>query len=249
MRPCKPAPEQSIRPTDPRCRDLVTVPFHQVVRAISPVFTVGIYHLVYGAVYSTQTYISLIPVMLGVGLATYGDYNATIYGFSMTLLGAVLAAVKTVVTNRLQTSGLHLGALELLYRMSSPALIQSLIMAYYHGEFDSLKPQIRVTSPNLGLVTALVVNGALAFALNFTSFSANKKVGALTMTVAANVKQILTVVLSVFLFNWTVSYLNICGIFGTIAGGAWYSVVELVGKSTNGGDAAVIMEEGEVEKS
>lgn len=228
-------------------RDLVTVPFHQVVRAISPVFTIGIYHVFFGAVYSTQTYVSLIPVMFGVGLATYGDYNATVYGFLMTLAGAILAAVKTVITNRMQTSGLHLSALELLYRMSGPALIQSLIMAWYHGEFDLFGLE-HPTMPDPMLCATLIVNGALAFALNYTSFSANKKAGALTMTVAANIKQILTVLFSYLLWDLRVSSLNVCGILLTLAAGAWYSAIELVGKKIEAGDVTRVAEEGSVEK-
>lgn len=218
------------------------------MRAISPVFTIGIYRIVFSATYTTQTYISLIPVMAGVGLATYGDYNATTFGFLMTVLGAILAAVKTVTTNRMQTSGLHLSALELLYRMSPYAFMQSLILAYYHGEFDPFSLHSHLTWPGPGLIAMLVVNSALAFTLNYTSFSANKKVGALTMAVVANVKQILTVVLSILLWNLKVDYLNVCGILGTLAGGAWYSAVELVGKEAEDEAAASAVEEGKGEK-
>ncbi|KAK4691895.1 hypothetical protein P7C71_g5202, partial [Lecanoromycetidae sp. Uapishka_2] len=188
--------------------DLVTVPFHQVVRAISPVFTVGIYHLIYNAIYTPQTYISLIPITLGVALATYGDYTATTHGFLLTLLGALLAAIKTVTTNRMQTSGLHLSALELLYRMSGPALIQSLLLAYLHDEFNPFAMHAHFTTPAPAFLITLAINGALAFTLNYTSFSANKKAGALTMTVLANVKQVLTVVLAIVVWKLEVSYLN-----------------------------------------
>jgi 1,4-dihydroxy-2-naphthoate octaprenyltransferase len=40
------------------------------------------------------TYASIVPVMLGVGLATFGDYYFTTIGFTLTLIGVVLAAVK-----------------------------------------------------------------------------------------------------------------------------------------------------------
>lgn len=43
--------------------------------------------------------------------------------------------------------------------------------------------------------TTILLNGAVAFGLNVVSFTANKKAGALTMDVAANVKQVLTIVL------------------------------------------------------
>ena len=73
---------------------IVSIPFHQIMRSTCPVFAVLIYRVRYHRAYSTNTYLSLIPVVAGVGLATYGDYYFTLAGFSLTLLGVVLAAVK-----------------------------------------------------------------------------------------------------------------------------------------------------------
>lgn len=205
---------------------MVTVPFHQTVRALTPVFTVCIYRVVFASIYGTATYVSLVPVMLGVMLASYGDLNASMLGFSVTLLGAFLAAVKTVATNRLQTAGLRLSALELLYRMSPIACVQSLLVAYLCGEFNRFEPGSLSTAG----VLILLVNGSIAFGLNVASFEANKRSGALTMTIAANIKQVLTVVLSIILWHIPVAAMNACGIVLTLLGGAWYGRVELMGK-------------------
>ncbi|CAL8575140.1 hypothetical protein XPA_001082 [Xanthoria parietina] len=206
---------------------MVTVPFHQTVRALTPVFTVAIYRLVFQGVYGTDTYMSLVPVIVGVMLASYGDLNATVLGFVMTMLGCFLAAVKTVTTNRLQTAGLRLGALELLYRMSPIACMQSLAVAYFCGELDGFD----VSTLKHQSLLILLGNGAIAFGLNVASFEANKRSGALTMTIAANIKQVLTVVLSVAIWHIPVVAMNACGIVLTILGGAWYGRVELVGKT------------------
>jgi drug/metabolite transporter (DMT)-like permease len=73
---------------------MVSIPFHQIMRSTCPVFAVLVYRLRYGRKYSTRTYLSLVPVVLGVGLATYGDYYFTVAGFCLTLAGVVLAVVK-----------------------------------------------------------------------------------------------------------------------------------------------------------
>ncbi|KAI5810668.1 hypothetical protein BZA77DRAFT_163734 [Pyronema omphalodes] len=162
--------------------NLVTIPFHQIVRAMTPFFTVIIYRLFFGKTYSRATYTSLIPVVAGVGFATAGDYYFTALGFLLTLFGAFLAAVKTVVTNRIQTGRLKLSPLELLYRMSPLAFLQTLIWAYITGEFSAISgwAETSMTQKDLG---NLLINGLIAFALNVISFTANKKTGALTMTV------------------------------------------------------------------
>ncbi|MCJ1305815.1 UAA transporter [Hypocenomyce scalaris] len=211
---------------------LVTIPFHQVVRATTPVFVIAIYRAMFDATYPIETYCSLIPVIAGVGLATYGDYYATVTGFFVTLLGAALAAVKTVVTNRLQTAGLHLNAIELLHRMAPLAMLQTFVAAWVHGEVAACRRNVLLKGNIDGtLCTMLVANGAIAFGLNLISFSANKKVGALTMTVAANVKQILTTVLSFMVWKMEIGWLNVVGIVMTLLGGAWYSKAEMAKKA------------------
>jgi drug/metabolite transporter (DMT)-like permease len=50
--------------------NLVTVPLHQVVRSTTPLFTILISILMFGKSYLFQTYMSLVPVVIGVCLAT-----------------------------------------------------------------------------------------------------------------------------------------------------------------------------------
>ncbi|KAF3929813.1 hypothetical protein AA313_de0203309 [Arthrobotrys entomopaga] len=209
--------------------NLVTVPFHQVVRAMTPFFTVIIFVVCFRKTYGYMTYISLIPVVAGVGFATAGDYYFTPLGFFLTLLGAFLAALKTVVTNKVQTGRLRLSPLELLARMSPLAFIQTLLYSYYTGEMTRARTWF-FTSYDNQKVMILLLNGAIAFALNVISFTANKKTGALTMTVAANVKQILTIVISFAFYDLKVTWLNSIGIILTLIGGAWYAKVELEAK-------------------
>ncbi|KAK5149662.1 hypothetical protein LTR04_006991 [Oleoguttula sp. CCFEE 6159] len=222
----------------------------KVIRATTPIFTILIYRLVYSTSYATTTHTSLLPIILGVAIATYGDYSFTLPGLFLTLLGALLAALKTVATNRMQTGGLRLGALEILHRMSALAMVQSVALAYMSGETASFLASYASAEQLLSRrrVLALLGNGAIAFGLNVVSFAANKRVGALTMTVAANVKQTLTVVLGFVLFDVRIEALNAAGIPATVlrvrvgsdgvksgialtlAGGAWYAKVEMVAK-------------------
>jgi hypothetical protein len=73
---------------------MVSMPFHQILRSTTPLFTIAIYRLRYFRSYSTRTYLSLVPIVVGVGFATYGNYYFTLTGFLLTLLGVLLAAVK-----------------------------------------------------------------------------------------------------------------------------------------------------------
>lgn len=164
-------------------RNVVSVAFHQVVRAMTPVFTIAISIVFLSKRYSFMTYLSLLPLLLGVYMATVGDYSYTPIGFFLTVLGTVLAATKTVVTNRIQIGRLQLHPLDLLLRMSPLAFVQTVIFSWMKGELDEVVSFCK-TEMSLKLVLALLVNGIIAFFLNYVSFTANKKTSALTMTVA-----------------------------------------------------------------
>jgi hypothetical protein len=95
------------------------------------------------------------------------------------------------------------------------------------------------------LALKLAVNGALAFGLNYVSFAANKKTSPLTMTVAANVKQCLSIILGVWVFRLHVGWVNGLGIFIALGGGAWYARIEF-GNKTRGQSESLLDKNGRI---
>lgn len=174
----------------------------------------------------------LCYAMLCYALLRHGDYSCTTIGFCLTVLSALLASIKGITTNRILVGSLKFHPLEFLMRMSRKCLskinkrclasladyfvlaialsfAQCLVFSLLSGEMT----QIYDGTFNTGVLdkniwTTILFNGAVAFGLNVVSFTANKKAGALTMDVAANVKQVLTIVLCVpshhmFLARWS----------------------------------------------
>jgi hypothetical protein len=86
---------------------MVSMPFHQIMRSTYSAFTVLIYRFRYHRDYSTMTYLSLIAIVIGVGLATYGDYYFTPAGFLFTLLGVALASIKVLPPSSLSPLPSH----------------------------------------------------------------------------------------------------------------------------------------------
>jgi hypothetical protein len=129
--------------------------------------------------------------------------------------------------------------------MSPLAFTQALLCAIMSGEFSDFQRN-NPEGPTRMMVLALAGNGLLAFMLNVSSFSTNKVAGALTMTVCGNIKQCLTVLLGIVLFGVQVGFLNGLGMAITLAGGAWYSMVELRSKGAKGRNAAATSSAGPV---
>jgi hypothetical protein len=140
---------------------------------------------------------------------------------------------------------MQLHPLDLLTRMSPLAFVHCMIYAQLSGELGRVWKYCAHEATWDG-VASLLVNGSIAFGLNVVSFTANKKAGALSMTVAgmflypnsrycesllelfleANVKQVLTIWLAVVLFDLTMTWNNVFGIFLTLIGGLVYAAVE-----------------------
>ncbi|KAI5458055.1 triose-phosphate transporter family-domain-containing protein [Mariannaea sp. PMI_226] len=218
---------------------MVSVPFYQTMRMLCPIFTILIFRLYYGRTYSTMTYLSLVPLIVGAAMTTLGEMSFTDAGFLLTILGVILAALKTVVTNRFMTGSLALPPVEFLMRMSPLAALQALACAAATGEiggFMKLMSSGDVSLPPA--MASLFGNGFLALLLNISSFNTNKLAGALTMTVCGNLKQCLTVALGIVLFDVTIDFLNGAGMAVTMLGAAIYSKAELDNKNKKVKEAA-----------
>ena len=126
-------------------------------------------------------------------------------------------------------------AFELLLRMGPLAAVQSMLYSVLIGEFSEFLDFVDAGHLTRDRIIAVSGNGILAFVLNVVSFETNKLAGALTLTICANLKQCLTIVLGAFLWDVPVSPLNGAGILLALAGGAWYSTIELRNKNRASG--------------
>lgn len=221
----------------------VSLSFHQIVRSSVPVFILVLEAAWLTKRHSTGRKLSLIPLVLGVSLATveeFKDVSCTMIGFLLTLIGVALAALKGVVTNILMVGPLKMHPLQVIYTMALPATIQCIIYGAVAGELKSIRSLFSrlhyeavtveasggpVSFPVGSILFKLLINGLLAFVLNWVSFTANKKTSALTMTVVANVKQVFSIGLAIYIFSTPLTLTKLLGIGLTLAGATWYRYI------------------------
>lgn len=81
---------------------MVSVPFYQTMRMLTPMFTIILYRVWYNRGYSAMTYASLLPLVIGAAMTTVGDGEMSFSdaGFLLTILGVLLAAIKVRQINR-----------------------------------------------------------------------------------------------------------------------------------------------------
>ncbi len=191
-----------------------------------PVIAMGISVIYAKKVYTKNRQMAVIPIILGVALAFYGDLSFTSIGAFYTIACVVLAALKAVVGGELLSGDLKLHEIDLLAKMCPLALLQIGLVSIMSGEvYEIIQrwPEIAAgAAPKV-----VLLSGVLSFALNVSSFVANKVTSALTLCIAANVKQVLLVAFSTVYFGDPVSFLNGLGILIVIIGSFNYGVVTI----------------------
>eukprot|EP00761_Pharyngomonas_kirbyi_P012026 gb/GECH01012053.1/.p1 GENE.gb/GECH01012053.1/~~gb/GECH01012053.1/.p1 ORF type:complete len:320 (+),score=53.73 gb/GECH01012053.1/:1-960(+) len=203
---------------------VVSVALSQVVRATIPGVIMILAFLVLNHRPSRTLMCTVIPIIIGVSMACFGNMEITAVSILVLLIGIFLAALKGVMTNKyLVEYNLH--PIEMLYRLAPLAGIQMIFLAFITGEISSFSVEY-LDLISSGSFFGVFATALAAFFLNYTNFMANKATSPLTISVAGNLKQAATIGISVWLFNTHLGPLNAAGVFVTF-GGVWaYTMVK-----------------------
>lgn len=189
----------------------VPVHYAHTVKASMPLFTVLLTRLLFGVRHSWVVYFSLLPIVLGVAIATVTEISFDIVGLLSALMATAGFAIITVYSKKaLKDTGMH--HLRLLHKLGSMAAIMFLPI-WLLVDAPKIPGEL-----NTDVITLLVVDGALHWMQNLLAFTLLKLVTPLTYAVANVTKRIAVITVSLLLLKNPVTWTNMGGMMMAILG-------------------------------
>ncbi|KAJ8769250.1 hypothetical protein K2173_001840 [Erythroxylum novogranatense] len=199
------------------------VSFNQAVGATTPFFTAVFAYLMTMRREAWVTYVTLIPVVAGVIIASGGEPSFHLFGFIMCIGATAARALKSVLQGILLSSeGERLHSMNLLMYMA-PVAVAALLPTALFMERDVVRITISLGRNDPKFIVYLVFNSALAYFVNLTNFLVTKHTSALTLQVLGNAKGAVAVVVSILIFRNPVSVIGMFGYSITVFGVILYN--------------------------
>ncbi|KAL3531736.1 hypothetical protein ACH5RR_005257 [Cinchona calisaya] len=197
--------------------------FTQAVGATTPFFTAIFAYLMTFKREAWLTYVTLVPVVAGVVIASGGEPSFHLFGFIMCVVATAARALKSVLQGILLSSeGEKLNSMNLLLYMA-PIAVFILLPATILMEQNVIAITIALARSDIKIIWYLLLNSALAYFVNLTNFLVTKHTSALTLQVLGNAKGAVAVVISIIIFRNPVSVTGMLGYSLTVIGVVLYS--------------------------
>ena len=189
----------------------VEVSLEQALAASSPAFTAAAGVVILGKRERAKIWITLVPVMGGAMLAAGGEPRFHALGVCLVFASNVARGVKSCLQELLLGKQAGLDSMSLLRWMSLFSMTTLLPMACVLEGPGVIATKLAFVRENRKLGVSLLANCSGAFLVNLTQFAVTGEVGALSMQVLGNVKNVFTTTVSVFVFQNPVSAQGVLG--------------------------------------
>ncbi|KAL7928693.1 triose-phosphate transporter family domain-containing protein [Trichoderma chlorosporum] len=220
----------------------IPVSLVHTIKGLSPLFTVLAYRLIYNIRYPTTTYLSLIPLTIGVMLAcsSKSNYGGQLLGVLEALLATIIFVTQNIFSKKLfneaakvEADGVavqskKLDKLNLLCYSSGMAFALTMPIWFWTEGITLLKDFLHDGSVDLSnkpnamdhgrLTLEFIFNGVFHFGQNIIAFILLSMVSPVTYSVASLIKRVFVIVMAIIWFRSPTTNMQAVGIALTFLG-------------------------------
>ena len=232
----------------------IPVSLVHTIKGLSPLFTVLAYRILYDIRYPLNTYLSLVPLTLGVVLACSVEFSSNILGIFCAFCSALVFVTQNIFSKKLFVDaaragedgqaaaghGRKLDKLNLLcycsglaFLLTVPIWLWTDAVPLYSAPL-SLSPQrlLRPAKPeSVYLPLEFFFNGLFHFGQNILAFILLSMTSAVTYSVASLIKRVFVIVMAIVWFGNKTTSIQGLGILLTFFGLYLYDRTSAAGKA------------------
>merc|ERR1719327_1518970 len=206
------------------------VSFAQTVKAAEPVFTCVLSYLVLGTVFKWQVYSALIPIIVGVSLASLKELSFTWKALWGAVTSNIAFASRAVLSKATmdKPAGENMDAANLYGVLTIMAFIYSLPFAlYYEGpQFMDAWAKSTAVVGTPWLIRQMTLDGLYYYLYNEVAFITLNQVSPITHSIANTIKRVCIILATMMVFGNKLSTLGAIGSSMAIAGTFLYSAAK-----------------------